>query len=169
MKNIALKETLKLWQMKTLLKDEHLPESALGGLLKGQTSDAVFEHLSRCNGCRQRLWKIQQAAVVVTHKAADDYVYPLAANVGIPQEAVWITADEKYKVEFRRILSDTAKRAVLVLKVQPPFNFSGRTIVVRDANNKMLLRGQISSDGKVATIVEDIDSLNLKRCIITEE
>jgi hypothetical protein len=169
MNNIALKDTLKLWQMKTPLEGDHLSDSTLDGLLKGQSSDAVFEHLSRCNGCRQKLWKRQQAADVVSHKAADDYVYPLAANVGIPQEAVWITADEKYRIEFRRIISDTANRAVLVLKVQPPFDFSGRMIVVRDANDKLLLRGQISRDGRVATIVEDIDSLNLKRCIITEE
>jgi hypothetical protein len=168
MKNIAFKETLKLWQMKTLLKDDHLPESTLKGLLKGQTSDAIFEHLSLCNGCRQKLWQIQQEDDD-TYRYADDYVYPLAASVGIPQEAVWITADGKYKIEFRRILDDKAKRAVLILKVQPPFDFSGRTISVQDANHRTLLRGQIGSDGKIASIVEDIDSLDMKQFIISEE
>lgn len=170
MKNIALKDALKMWQMKATLTDEHLPERHIDALLlEGLGSDAIFDHLSRCNGCRQRLWDRQQTASALSRKAADDYVLPLAANVGIPQEAIWITADEKYKIEFRRILSDMPTRAVIMIKVLPPFNFTGKTIFVRDANRKIMLHGQIGSDGKVAAIVDDIDSLDFKRCVITEE
>lgn len=167
MKSIPLKKALKLWQMTTPLQEDHLSESVLEGLLEGKSNDAAFTHLSLCNFCSQRLWKMQDAAL--THGQADDYVVPLAAHVGIPQEATWVTADEKYKIEFRRIVSDKAQRAVLVVRVQPPYDFTGKTIVVRDANQKMLLRGRIGEDGKAAGIVEDIESLVLRKLTIAED
>lgn len=166
-KSMSLKKALKLWQVTTPLAEAHLSESVLDGLLEGKSDDAAFAHLSLCNWCSQRLWKMQDAAL--THGQADDYVIPLAAQVGIPQEATWVTADEKYRIEFRRIVSDKAQRAVLVVRVQPPYNFTGKTIVVRDANQRTLLRGQIGEDGKTAGIVEDIESLVLKKLTISED
>jgi hypothetical protein len=167
MKTIPFKKALKLWQATTTLQEDHLSESVLDGLLEGKSDDAVFAHLSLCNWCSQRLWKMQDSTL--THGQADDYVITLAAQVGIPQEATWVTADEKYKIEFRRIVSDKAERAVLVVRVQPPYDFTGKTIVVRDASERTILRGQIGEDGKTAGVVEDIESLVLKMITIIED
>ena len=172
MKRMPLKEALELWQMKTPLDGEHLEDSALRGMIRGHSDDSIFSHLATCNFCRQRLWRLQ-AATPLSEKYAEaadmeDFVLPLAASEGLPQQAVWMTADEKYKIEFRRILSDKAQRAVLIVRVQPPFNFAGRTIVVRDAGGGMLLHGQVGRDGKVVAILEDIDSLVLKKITVSE-
>lgn len=167
MKSIALKKALKLWQMNKPLEGDHLSEKDLRGLMEGRSNDAVFAHLSLCNWCRQKLWKLQDSSDVQCD--AEDYVVTLAANDGIPQEAVWTTADEKYRIEFRRIVSDQTQRAALIVRVQPPFNFSGKTITVRDANHRMILRGKISEEGKIAAIVDDIDNLVLKKLTITED
>jgi hypothetical protein len=167
MKSIALKEAVNLWQMSTPLEDQHVSESMLEELLQGKSKDSVFDHLALCNYCRQRVWALQASSAIPSE--ADDYVLPLAANVGIPHEATWVTADEKYRIEFRRMVADETQRAVLIVRVQPPFDFTGKTIVVRDANQRTLLRGRISEDGKVAAIVDEIDRLVLKKLTITED
>jgi hypothetical protein len=167
MTSIVLKEAVELWQMTTPLEGQHLSESVLDELIEGKSNDAVFDHLALCNWCRQRVWALQESSAMPSE--ADDYVLPLAANVGIPHEATWITADEKYKIEFRRMVADETQRAVLIVRVQPPFDFAGKTIVIRDANQRTLLRGRISEDGKVAAIVDEIDHLVLKKLTITED
>jgi nitrogen regulatory protein PII-like uncharacterized protein len=166
MKSMALRKTLKLWQMRAPLEGDHLTDAMLEGIMRREASQEAFAHLSSCNLCRQRLWKLKELGNSVNQY--DDYVLPLAANIGIPHEAVWISADEKYKIEFRRMVSDRAQRAVLIVRVLPPNDFTGRTIMVRDANDRTLLRGQVNKEGKVAAIIEDVENLVLKKLTITE-
>lgn len=166
MNKITLKESLTLWQMKTpLKKNEHLSMAVLKGVLREGSHDSAFEHLSLCPWCRQRLWRIQES--MDASNEAEDYVLPLAADAGLPQEATWITEDQKYKIEFRRILSDKAQRAVLIVRVQPPFNLAGKAIVVKDGNDRQLLCGQIGKDGEIAAIIENLDNLSLKKINIS--
>ncbi|MBF0528108.1 MAG: hypothetical protein HQK55_02310 [Deltaproteobacteria bacterium] len=167
MKDMTLKKALKLWEMNTPIVNEHLTATDLKCVREGKGRDDFFAHLAVCNRCRQMLWDLQDLSIV--QHEADDYVIPLAAADGIPQEATWITADEKYRIEIRRILADTTQRAALIVRAQRPFNFVGKTITVRDASQRIILQGRISEEGKVAAIVDDIGSLVLKKITITED
>jgi hypothetical protein len=165
-KSINLNEALKLWQMRAPLEDEnHLSEIALEAVAKGQGDDAVFNHLSLCNWCRQRMWELQESRKSVCE--ADDYVVLLAANTGIPETATWVTADKKYKIEFNRMVSDPTK-GVIALYVQPPFNFAGQRICVKDASGRELLCGEISEEGELTDILDDIDNLDLRKITISK-
>ncbi len=166
MKSMTLQKALKLWQMKTPLEDAHLEDSVLEALMEGEGDPDVFTHLSLCNVCRRELWTLLESRA--SDNQVDDYVLPLAASVGIPQEASWITVDEKFKIEFRRMVSDEAQRAVLIVRVEPPYDFTGRKITVRDASDRILLSGLVDREGKIAAIIYDVENLVLKELSITE-
>jgi hypothetical protein len=161
---LHLEEILKLWQQQTPLEDvTHLRRHELQGLAQSGDDDQVFAHLALCTWCRQRLWRLQSS---IAHDVFD-YVEPLAADVGIPQEVTWITKDGRYRIELRRLVG-TDHKAVLIVKVKSSLDFEGKTLVVEDAHGREILRGAVDSEGLVASEIEDIRAISFQEFIVTE-
>lgn len=167
MRKISLSKALKLWQMTTYHDSEHLTEKAFQRFMAGNRTNDVLMHLALCNMCRKKLYVLQDQALKGSEAA--DYALPLAASVGVPEEATWTTLDKKYRIKFYKVASQEANQALLIVSVLPPFNFAGKNIVVRDANRRVLLSGKIDDDGELGGLVGDAASLDLKKISLNEE
>lgn len=166
------------WQIETgqVPSGGHVPGAELYELLVHPASapdrEDLLNHLQSCPVCLGELKLMAQAIKEAQNKAPlfaealgkyRSAVFDralLSAAASRSQGYIKLIAEEgKYSIEIIPHLTDK-NRGLIVLMVLPPFleQLEGRTIVLKDARERVLLQGVIT-DGKIAQKIDNLAAI----------